>query len=122
MSVPHPALTGRPPRLAGRYELFGVFRGFLHRFCAFLRRLVLAVQAPELADAGFLAHLAAQVVQPALPDVAVAHDVDLVDARRVDHEGALDPDSVRHPTNREVHAQPASGDTDYRALEHLDAL
>src|SRR5450759_89249 len=67
-----------------------------------LLRLIFANQTPPLTDARFFAHLAAQVVQPALADVAMAQDVDLVNARRVDHEGALDPDPVRHASHGEV--------------------
>src|SRR5712692_2799481 len=82
----------------------------------------LARQLPALADARLFADLAAQVIEPALADVAVAEDVDLVDPRRVDHEGALDSDAVGHAAHREVLAQAAAGHADDRAFEHLDAL
>src|SRR5205807_1224023 len=78
--------------------------------------------ATALADACLAADLATQVVEPPLPDVAVAEDVDLVDARRVDHEGPLDTDAMRHAPDREVLAEPSARDADHRAVEHLDAL
>src|SRR2546430_2077111 len=77
---------------------------------------------PPLTDAGRLAHPAAQVVQPGLPDAAVPHHLDAVDPRRVDQERPLDADAVRHAPHRHVLAQTAVGDADDQALEDLDAL
>src|SRR4029077_17243204 len=62
------------------------------------------------------------VVEPALPHVAVTEHVDAIDPRRVHEKRALNADAVRDTPHREVLAQPASGDADDRALEHLDAL
>src|SRR6202171_5825876 len=90
--------------------------------CSCLRRLVLLDEAPALADAGVLAHLGTQVVEPALAHIAMAQHIDLVDARRVDHESSLDADAVSHAPHGEVHAQAAAGHPDHGAFEHLDAL
>src|SRR6266849_4478808 len=68
-------------------------------------------QLPALADAGLFADLATEVVEPALPDVAMAQDLDLVDPRRVNQERALDPDAMSDAPNREVLPQTAAGDT-----------
>src|SRR5262249_23030160 len=88
----------------------------------FLSFAGLGHQTPALADPGLASHLAAQVVQPSLADVAVTQDVDLVDARRVDHEGPLDAHAVRYTPHREIAPQAAARDADDRSLEHLDAF
>src|SRR5262249_26391727 len=74
------------------------------------------------ADAGRLAHAAAQVVQPRATHLAVAHHLDLVDARRVHEERALHPHSVGDAAHRDVAPQTSARDTDDQALEDLDAL
>src|SRR2546425_55166 len=62
-----------------RFRLFA-FLGF-GRFGLFLSRFGFgAERGATLADAGALAHLAAQVVQPRLADIAVTQHVDLLDA------------------------------------------
>src|SRR5919201_6460198 len=65
-----------------------------------------------LPDPALLPHLLSQVVEASLADVAVADNIDLVDSRRVDEERALNADSMRHPADREVAAQPGAGDAD----------
>src|SRR5712692_5196787 len=79
-------------------------------------------QLPALADAGLFANLATEVVEPALADVAMAQDLDLVDARRVNQERALDPDAMRDAPDREVLPQTTAGHTEDDAFKHLDAL
>src|SRR5487761_27007 len=79
-------------------------------------------RATPLADAGLPADLAAQVIEATLAHVAMAQDVDLVDARRVDHEGPLNADTVRYAPNREVLTQAAARDPDDSSFEHLDPL
>src|SRR5450759_1403214 len=123
MGRPHPALRADlAPWRGGELGLglAGLLGGC--RLGCRLLRLIFADQTPPLTDAGFLAHLAAQIVEPALAHIAMAQDIDLVDARRVDHEGALHADPVRHAPHGEVLAQASAGDADHRALEHLDAL
>src|SRR5438094_6905239 len=65
-----------------------------------------------LPDACAPPDLAAEVIEPRLADLAVTEHLDPVDARRVDQEGALDADAVRHTPHREVPAQAAAGDAD----------
>src|SRR5439155_13854654 len=79
-------------------------------------------RAAAIADPRAHADIASQVVEAPLPHVAVAKHVDAIDAGRVDEEGALDTDAVRDSPHREILAQPAPGDADDDALEHLDAL
>src|SRR5207302_9475437 len=120
LQVPSPPLGGaatrprRPPHCVGRRELaptslqlripdlptrWGgellLFRFFFAVGGGFGTAFGFADQSPPLADAGLLANLASQVVEAALTHVAVAQHVDLVDARRMDQEGALDPDAMR---------------------------
>src|SRR4051794_11393759 len=107
---------------------FGFFDGRFGFGCLAWRLLglfrlgLLGDKPSPLADARVATDFAAQVVQAALTYVAVSQDVDLVDARGVDHERSLDSDPVGHAADGEVLAQATSGDTDDRALEHLDAL
>src|SRR5580765_1022240 len=61
--------------------------------------------APPLTYASRPADLPAQVVEASLAHVAMAQHVDLVDTRRVDHEGPLDSDPVRDPPHSEVLAK-----------------
>src|SRR5205085_8121639 len=77
---------------------------------------------PPLADPGLLAHLAAEVVKPRLPHLAMPDDIHLVYSRRVDQERALHAHPVGDAAHREVAAQAAPGDPDDQALEDLDAL
>src|SRR2546430_3468012 len=87
-SVSRAALALRLLRRHGLSAIFGCFSG-LNAFCS-------CHLAPSLPDARLAADLASQVVETALADVAVAEHVDLVDARRVDHEGPLDTDPMGH--------------------------
>src|SRR5947208_642909 len=65
-------------------------------------------------NAGTLPHLAAQVVEPSLANLPVAQDLDSVDARRVNQEGAFHAHPVRHTADGEVPAQAASGHPDHQ--------
>src|SRR5207245_7855431 len=99
----------------------GIGHSWRRLFGLRLLRLVRYELAP-FADARLASHLAAEVVQAALADVAVAQDVDLVDARRVDHERPLHTDPMGHAPDGEVLAQATAGNPDHRALEHLDSF
>src|SRR5262249_52390718 len=73
-------------------------------------------------DARGLALQLAEVVQAGAADVTLGHDLDLLDARRVQREDALDADAVRDLADRERGARAAAVLADDDALEHLDAL
>src|SRR5450759_1477855 len=74
-----------------------------------------------LLDLGSLAAQVAQVVQLGAPDVTAGHNLDLLDDRAVQREGALDADAEAHLANRVRLADTAAVATDDNALEHLDA-
>src|SRR2546428_7760708 len=111
----------------------GSFLGRLHLFGLGLGRLLLdrrvdtrlglgaGLAGAQLADAGLLADLLAQVVELRAVDVADRGDLDLVDLRRVERERALDADAERLLADRErlVHASALALEND--ALEDLDA-
>ena len=61
-----------------------------------------------LAEGGGLADAVAQEVELGAPGDAVAHDLDLVDARRVDHEGALDADAAGDAPDGDLPIQAAA--------------
>src|SRR3954470_19824776 len=69
-----------------------------------------------------LADALAQEVQLSAPRLAVAHDLDLLDPRAVDHERALDTDAARDLTHRDGSGDAAATHPHDRALEDLDAL
>src|SRR6476469_7807204 len=70
---------------------------------------------------GFALQLA-QEVQLRAANARRAHDVDLVDDRRVQWEDALDPLAERHLGHGKRRARAAPVHPDYHALEHLDAF
>src|ERR1700738_2490407 len=122
-----PARRLRPPCLlrpaAGGSLLLGLGRGRSRPATPGSRRLSPRVRRGGVAalfDAGFLADLAPQVVEPGLPHLAVSPHLDALPARRVNHEGPLHADPVGDPAHGEVPAQPAAGDPDDKTLEHLD--
>src|SRR5436190_5235020 len=85
-------------------------------------RLVGLFAALLALDAGGLALELAQIVEPRAPDFAARHDLDPLDARRVQREDALDADAVRDLPDREGGARTAAVLADHDALEDLDAL
>src|SRR5699024_3651781 len=63
------------------------------------------------------------VVEVRAADLAVARDLDLVDARRVNQECPLDADAVGgHAANGDVLVDATAAAPDYDTLEHLDTL
>jgi hypothetical protein len=73
-------------------------------------------------DAGGLALQLAQVVEARAPHVALRDHLDLLDARRVQREDALDADAVGDLADGERRARATAVLTDHDALEDLDAL
>src|SRR5688572_18390405 len=78
--------------------------------------------AAAFAQGRGLADPLAQEVQLGAADLAVADDFDLLDARAVDLEGALDPDAGRDPPDGDGASDPAAAQPHDGSLEHLDAL
>src|SRR3954447_26409120 len=74
-----------------------------------------------LLDLGGLAAEVAQVVELRAAYVATGHDLDLLEDRGVDREGALDADAEGDLADREGPADARALDSDHDALEHLDA-
>src|SRR5262249_46610332 len=74
----------------------------------------------EFADAGLLAHLAAQVIELRAVDVADRPHLDLVDLGRVERERPLDADAEGTLTDGEGLADAGALALDHDALEHLD--
>src|SRR5687767_15053584 len=64
----------------------------------------------------------AEEVQLGAADAGGAHDVDLVDDRRMQREDALHTLPERNLANGECRARAAAMHPDHHALEHLDAL
>src|SRR4051812_27270923 len=81
-----------------------------------------ALTLAQLAHAGLLADLAAQVVELRAVDVADRGDVDLVDLRRVQRERALDADAEGVLAHGEGLADAAPLPFDDDPLEDLDPL
>src|SRR5215510_9404877 len=81
-----------------------------------------ALGALLLADAGLLAHLAAEVVQLGAVDVALHRALDALDLRRVHRERALHADAEALLADREGLAVRGALALDDRALEDLHAL
>src|SRR3972149_8689313 len=77
---------------------------------------------PALAEGGGLADALAQEVELGSAGHAVAHDLDLLDARRVDLESALDADAGAQRAHGDRASDPAPAQAHDRALEDLDAL
>src|SRR3954469_23188943 len=90
-----------------------------------LRRGLLAdgMRLAPFLEAGLLPGEGPQVIQLLPADVRTPHDFDLVHARGVEQEGALDADPVRADAADRVRlVDPATAATDRDALEDLDAL
>src|SRR6185295_7719820 len=75
-----------------------------------------------LAQRRRLAHAVAQEVQLGAAGLAVAHDLDLLDARAVDHERPLHADAARDLPNGDRAGDATATQAHDRALEDLDAL
>ena len=73
-------------------------------------------------DLGSLAHLVAQVVQLGTTDLAVTHDLDLLDLGGVHGEGTLNANAEADLADGEGLAAGVAVTTDNVALENLDAL
>src|SRR3954471_17318844 len=71
-------------------------------------------------DLGSLPAQVAQVVQLGPADVAAGHDLDLLEDRRVEREGALDTDAEGDLADREGAPDAGALDPDHDALEDLD--
>src|SRR5450631_116975 len=74
-----------------------------------------------LLDLGSLAAQVAQVVQLGAPHVAAGHDLDLLDDRAVQREGALDANAEADLANRVGLADATTVTTDHHTLEDLNA-
>src|SRR5689334_10731386 len=108
-------------RAGSGLDLCALFFGLASLDSFLLFRLLgfgrLGDQPAPLADAGLAPDLSAQVVEAALAHVPMTQDVDLVYARRVDHERPLHADAVGHPADREIAPQAAACDADNGAFE-----
>src|SRR5262245_5214267 len=76
----------------------------------------------RIAHARRLAREVAQVEEATTADEAARHDLDLVDARAVEQEDALDADVEAHLADRERAAHAGAVALQHDALEDLDAL
>jgi hypothetical protein len=86
-------------------------------------RGALAEITPSLGDTGGATGAATQVVELGAANAAEAGDFDLLDARGVDEEGALDADAVgSNAADGEVLVDSTITATDYDAFEDLDTL
>src|ERR1035437_9968912 len=127
------ATSNRPPGLPGAKtvgprrvadgERAGSSIRRLERLAAamWLLRLVLALDA-ALAQRGRLADALAQEVELGAAGLAVAHDFDLLDARAVHLEGALDADAAGDPPDGDRAGDAATAKPHDGAFEDLDAL
>src|SRR5262245_60624712 len=91
--------------------------GCAGRRSAFAGLLILLV-----ADAGGFAREVAQVEEAAATHDAAGGDLDLLEARAVEHEHALDADVEAHLADGERAAQAGAVLLDDHALEDLDAI
>ena len=82
----------------------------------------LVLDSGLLLDAGGLPGEASEVVQAGAPDLAASNHLDLLEAGRVQIEGALDADAVGDAADREVRAGASVVLADDDALEDLGAL
>src|SRR5206468_2964111 len=80
-----------------------------------------ALDRPALGDASGLTRAAAQIVELGTADVAAAHDLDMVDDRRIEREHALDALAEADLADGEAGADALIGASDAHALEILDA-
>ena len=78
--------------------------------------------SPLFAEGRGLAHSVAEEVESRAAGVSVTHELDLLDAGRVDHEGALDADAACDPTHRDLLVDAAVAHAEHGALEVLKAL
>src|SRR5438105_12320984 len=78
--------------------------------------------SPLFAERGCLANSFAEEVESRAARVPVADELDLLDARRVDHEGALDADAARDPADGDLLVDAAVTHAEHGALEVLKAL
>jgi hypothetical protein len=85
------------------------------------RSRLLAVDA-ALAQRGGLADSLAQEVELGAAGLAVAHDFDLLDARAVHLEGALDADAAGDAADRDGSLDATTAEAHDGAFEDLDAL
>ena len=87
------------------------------------RHLGAADRLTPLADAGMPADLLAQVEKLCPAHLAVTQHFDLVDARSVHEEGALDADTMGDTADGEARRETDLAlERDHNTLEHLDAL
>src|SRR5919202_4115006 len=75
-----------------------------------------------LAKGGCLADALAEEVERGAASVPAAHDLDLLDSRRVHQEGALDADAVADPSHRHLTIETAVAQTHHGAFERLRPL
>src|SRR6266850_5036712 len=74
------------------------------------------------AERGGLADSVAEEVESRSPGMTVTDELDLVDARRVHHEGALDSDAARDAPDCDLLVDAAVAHAKHGALEVLKAL
>src|SRR5690349_20210047 len=87
--------------------------------CSLGRRIATDIAA--LGDTGGLTGPAAQVVKLGAAHGTAAHDLDLVDDRRIEREDALDALAERNLANSEAGSDALIGAGDAHALERLHA-
>ena len=78
--------------------------------------------SPLFADRRGLADPLAEEIEGRAARVSVTQELDLLDAWRVDEEGALDTDAARDPANRDLVVEAAVTNAKDRALELLKAF
>ena len=69
-----------------------------------------------------LAHPLAEEVESRAAGVTVTHELDLLDARRMDHERALDADATRDPADGDLLVDAAVAHAKHGSLEVLKAF
>ena len=110
----------RPPRRRGSHRLPG---GLVAVVLGPVQELaldgLLGTGVATLADAGALAHPAAQVVELGPPHVPARGHLDPLDLRRVQRERPLDADAERLLADRERLAGAVALTLDHDPLEHL---
>ena len=74
------------------------------------------------AESGGLADSIAEEVKSRAAGMTMTDELDLFDARRVHHEGALNADAARDPTNGDLLVDAAVAHAKHGALEVLKAL
>src|SRR5262245_11015736 len=86
------------------------------------RRARAAGRALFALDAGRLALQLTQVIQPTLPNLTTGDDLDPIDARRMQREGALDAHAVGNLAHGKGGAGAAALARNHHAFVNLDAL